>query len=202
MNETSKATLRRRQDTQFDWNSVLQGKGLDIGAGNDPLLDAQWCDLTKDGQDAQILSNYYDPESFDFLYASHLLEHLHDPRKALIDWMTLLKPGGRIICIIPDFRHYEKLSWPSQFNSDHKTAWSLDDLKSNYPLAPLIHVPSFLLSLNAHGLETLRLELILSNFNFKVSSNIDQTMLGENVECCIEFVLRLVNKVANPAQTP
>lgn len=38
----------------------------------------------------------------DTIIARHILEHLIDPIKALNDWTTVLKPGGRLILALPD----------------------------------------------------------------------------------------------------
>lgn len=43
--------------------------------------------------------------SLDFVIASHLLEHLHNPLKAMLDWHRVLKPGGLVLCIVPDGRY-------------------------------------------------------------------------------------------------
>ncbi len=42
---------------------------------------------------------------FDFLIACHVLEHAHDPIRALLAWHRVLKPGGRVLCILPDARY-------------------------------------------------------------------------------------------------
>lgn len=42
--------------------------------------------------------------TYDFLIACHLLEHAHDPIAALLAWHRVLKPGGRVVCIVPDAR--------------------------------------------------------------------------------------------------
>lgn len=43
-----------------------------------------------------------DTESQDFVYASHVLEHLVDYRKALREWYRVLKPGGKLLLLVPD----------------------------------------------------------------------------------------------------
>jgi SAM-dependent methyltransferase len=43
--------------------------------------------------------------AYDFLIACHLLEHAHDPIRALLAWHRVLKPGGVALCIVPDARH-------------------------------------------------------------------------------------------------
>lgn len=39
--------------------------------------------------------------SFDYLFAFEVLEHIEEDRKVLSDWMTYLRPGGRILISVP-----------------------------------------------------------------------------------------------------
>ena len=41
--------------------------------------------------------------SLDFIFGSHVFEHLANPIGHLERWKRKLAPGGRIICIVPDF---------------------------------------------------------------------------------------------------
>jgi len=43
--------------------------------------------------------------AYDFLIACHLLEHAHDPIRALLAWHRVLEPGGFALCIVPDARY-------------------------------------------------------------------------------------------------
>ena len=65
------------------------GKGLDVGYGGDLLISncVGW-DI-EDG-DAQYIKKIPD-EDFDFLYSSHLLEHLDDPNIAIKNWWRVIK---------------------------------------------------------------------------------------------------------------
>ena len=101
MHETSKALQRRLHDSRFA-SRYFVGDGIDIGGGNDalaqyseffPLMRScrQW-DL-KDG-DAQRLASVPDA-SLDFAHASHILEHMVDPREALKHWLRVLRPVRR-----------------------------------------------------------------------------------------------------------
>ena len=40
--------------------------------------------------------------SLDFVFSSHVLEHLANPLGHLAYWATLLAPGGRVVAIVPD----------------------------------------------------------------------------------------------------
>ena len=51
--------------------------------------------------DAQQLE--FDPESFDLITASDVLEHLAEDSAALRGWHRVLKPGGRVLIFVPAF---------------------------------------------------------------------------------------------------
>jgi SAM-dependent methyltransferase len=42
--------------------------------------------------------------SYDFLLSSHNLEHFANPIRALQEWKRVLRPGGALVLILPDFR--------------------------------------------------------------------------------------------------
>lgn len=115
--ETHKARGRRAREGFFE--KYCRGRGLDIGYGGDPVTPtaAGW---DFEHGDAQWLHGL-DDESFDFVYSSHLLEHLSDCELALENWWRVLKPGGYLILYLPHRDLYEKKQrLPSRFNDDHK----------------------------------------------------------------------------------
>ncbi len=128
MNETSKSKKIWRESVE---HSVLKGKGIDIGAGNDPVVPDVKIFDTLDG-DANDITNYVH-EQFDFVYASHCLEHMHNPGETLIDWWALVKKGGHLFFIVPDEDLYEQGVFPSRFNPDHKATFTLSKTKSWSP---------------------------------------------------------------------
>lgn len=102
---------------------ILSGKGLDIGAGADPIAPtARVFDLQHG--DAGRIDEYVD-ELFDYVFSSHCLEHMHDPPDALRRWWGLVRPGGHLILIVPEETLYEQGFWPSIFNEDHKATFRL-----------------------------------------------------------------------------
>ena len=85
MNETSKSHDLRIQKDHY--NKYLFGEGIDIGAGSDPLKIINGSVLPYDVQsgDANLLSNIND-DMFDFVYASHCLEHILEPEKFINEY--------------------------------------------------------------------------------------------------------------------
>lgn len=121
--ETFKAKPRRIREEFFEKYCV--GKGLDIGYGGDLLAEnCRGWDF-EDG-DAQYLTGIPDAQ-FDFVYASHILEHMIHPETALKNWWRVLKNNGYLIFCVPDRDLYEKKkTLPSRWNSDHKFFFLLD----------------------------------------------------------------------------
>lgn len=51
-----------------------------------------------DATDISLVSN----GAYDFLFASHCLEHIANPLKALYEWLRIIKTNGHIILILPE----------------------------------------------------------------------------------------------------
>jgi SAM-dependent methyltransferase len=192
MFETSKATLRRLHDTRFATRYFV-GSGLDIGSGNDPLSQYQefyplagaiysW-DMPQG--DAQYVESVPD-ETFDFVHSSHCLEHMQSPYTALKNWLRILKPGGHLVCVVPDEDLYEQGFWPSRFNPDHKHTLTMYKTQSWSPVSK--NLLSLLTELDC---EVLKVELLDASHRFTIVQK-DQT-LSPAAECAIEFILRKPN---------
>ncbi len=118
MNEAAK-TRRQWSDLERD---ILRGDGIDIGCGLDLVLPGVRPFDVEHG-DANLISRYVST-TFDFVFSAHCLEHMHDPRAAVLEWWTLVRPGGHLFFIVPDEDLYEQGMWPSLFNPDHKTTFT------------------------------------------------------------------------------
>jgi SAM-dependent methyltransferase len=171
----------------------LRGNGIDVGGGHDGI--AQFALLLgfdscrnwdfPDG-DAQYLAGVPDSH-YDFLYSSHCLEHMVDPRIALVNWVRVVRPGGYIVVSIPDEEMYEHLQWPSKYNSDHK--WSFTIYRAVPRLPKSLNVFDLLMLVWAE-VEIVKLERIEAGYRYDLG-DMDQTALG-TAECSIEFVLRKI----------
>ena len=108
--------------------SWLQGHGIEIGALHRPLEVPSGASVTYVDRlpvaelrehypelaelpltpvavigNAEDLSAFED-ESLDFVIANHLLEHLEDPIKGLLEFQRVLRPGGLVYLALPDKR--------------------------------------------------------------------------------------------------
>lgn len=196
--ETTKAMRRRwREDAEGGtvlWKQVFEGRGIDVGSGDDPLSnDPNIMDRAQpfDRQhgDAERLSCHFAAETFDFVHASQVLEHMADPFRAVMEWLAVLKPGGHLIVTVPDWVAYEGMVWPSRWNSDHKSTWSMIYRGSAAPLH--VHIPTFLGLFSERLADVLVARFVDTNYDYKVGTTRDQTLPSdEMVECWNEFVLR------------
>jgi SAM-dependent methyltransferase len=129
------------------FGSHLSGEGIEIGPGHVPFplppsLSVRYVDRWEPTENKSLFPELGDaPEfpkpdvianldmdrlgiladtSLDFVVASHVLEHLANPIAMLVEIYRVLRPGGRLILLIPD---------------RHKT---FDRLRSPTPLAHLV----------------------------------------------------------------
>ncbi|MEM7583953.1 MAG: class I SAM-dependent methyltransferase [Acidobacteriota bacterium] len=103
---------------------LLRGKGLEIGALRNPFevgddAEVVYSDILPPeeierrypgGVHPDILSDSESfptvgDDTFDFLIANHVLEHLTDPIRALSEWHRILRDGGLALVALPDKRY-------------------------------------------------------------------------------------------------
>lgn len=191
MKECSKSIPRRLHDVRFA-TRYLVGDGVDIGGRPDPLAlyreffpaitSLRTWDI-EDG-DAELMEGVADGE-FDFVFSSHCLEHLRDPRKGLANWLRVLKPGGHIVITIPDEDMYEQGVWPSTHNRDHKHTFTVSKPKSWSPAS--INVFELLSALGPAA-DVRKVEAIDETYRFDLP-RFDQTLTPIS-EAAIELIVR------------
>ncbi len=153
--------------TKKYWNpeffDYLKGNGIDIGCGNDPILPSARAFDHEHG-DGNHVSRFVQ-EKFDYAFSSHSLEHMRDPEAALRDWLSVLKPGGYLVFLVPDEDLYEQGHWPSLFNSDHKHSFTISKKKSWSPVSVNVHE---LLKKISDQCEIVSVELQDMNFDYSL----------------------------------
>ena len=197
MHESSKSIFGKIKDSRYA-TRYLVGNGIDIGAGPDsiahyyelfPLMKScRGWDL-QDG-DAELMSTVED-NSFDFVHSSHCLEHMRNPSVALDNWLRILKPGGYIVCLIPDEDLYEQGQFPSTFNADHKHTFTI--FKKFSWSGKSINVVD-LLSTVSCPIEIKKIELLDATYRYDLNRYINKSRFDQSItpvaECAIEFVLK------------
>lgn len=192
--EMRKATERRMMSENYQkFTRYFKGHGLDIGCGNDKMRG--WSEtesITGYDQmfgsgDAQYLPEF-ENDRFDFVVSSHCLEHMKDPREALRNWIRVVKPGGFLVVTIPEWEMYEHRHWPSRYNGDHKTAWTMDAHRVSDG-AHVVYLPSFLEEFVERGLISgFWMRRCIEGFDQSLPDTVDQT--GGPAECALEFIVR------------
>jgi SAM-dependent methyltransferase len=111
------------------WERYCSGLGIDIGYagyldGVTPILPhAIGVDLDYDGYDGVTLP--FQSKTLDFVYSSHVLEHIDNRYSAIAEWYRVLKRGGNIVIVVPHRDLYEKRRrLPSKWNPDHKVFYT------------------------------------------------------------------------------
>jgi len=110
----------------------VQGNGLDIGFGGDPIRASS---ITIDSfphadcgsapvnivGDATSLPWFRDGV-FSYVYSSHCLEDFQDTEAPLREWLRVIQPGGFLCLLLPDQRKYVRhcSSRGEQPNPAHK----------------------------------------------------------------------------------
>jgi len=76
------------------------------------------------------------PSSIDFIVALHVLEHEPDPVATVLHWLDVVKPGGGVGIVVPDWRYtwdarHDRHPWshrwnpiPSLLRSLHERHWA------------------------------------------------------------------------------
>lgn len=115
------------------------GLTLNVGAGQRTLLptditldiDSDDCDYKADCTDLKIFKD----ETFDTVYASHILEHIFDLIGAIKEWTRVVKKGGHIVIICPDWRFTPP---KSSLSADPQHKWDLqyEDLHELIKILP------------------------------------------------------------------
>lgn len=124
------------------WELVpyTRGRGLDLGCG--PNKGFPHFIGVDNGLDQTLFGIEVKPDikvdtcerlpmfgsgAFDFVYSSHLLEHIKDHKSALKEWWRLIKPGGHLVLYLPHKLFYPNIGQPGS-NPDHKHDFMPQDI--------------------------------------------------------------------------
>jgi ADP-heptose:LPS heptosyltransferase len=118
------------------WEVVeyTKGVGLELGCGPVKLfphfigIDKQAFDPAHGPSLVMDCSSLHWKDGlFDFIFSSHLLEHIADTRGALTEWMRVIKPGGFLVLYLPHRDFYPNMGEPGA-NEDHKHDFCPEDI--------------------------------------------------------------------------
>lgn len=92
-----------------------RGRGYDVGAGRWPLPGAIPIDIQSGGDAMNLPAG-----PVNFVFASHVLEHLENPVAAIEHWKSRLAPQGVLFLYLP---HPDMRYWRPAQNRKHLHEW-------------------------------------------------------------------------------
>jgi SAM-dependent methyltransferase len=106
------------KETQTLIAKYCQGNGLDVGCGYQKIGACVGIDLVPWGNSCNARGSLSQADwsfditelplkdgTMDFVFSSHVLEHVDEPAKAIEEWLRVLKSGGYLLMLIPDIDH-------------------------------------------------------------------------------------------------
>lgn len=84
--------------------------GVDIRRNGQVGVGGNWDRPAVADMEADVLALPLKDHSVDGILAKHLLEHVIDPVKAILEWKRVLKLGGKLVILCPDYRFCEAIS--------------------------------------------------------------------------------------------
>lgn len=133
------------QKIKYEIVPYTRGRGLDLGCGMYKTYKhfigvdnkAQWDKLNPSDEymlrlNVDIEANcekldMFASQSMDFVFSSHLLEHMEDPLSALKEWWRVIKHNGYLILYLPHRDFYPNIGEDGA-NPDHKHDFKPSDI--------------------------------------------------------------------------
>jgi len=121
--ESSKTYIQKIESGFFD--KYMSGLGCELGfdgyiSNTVPILP-DTIGINKNTPGYNGINLPFEDNHLDYVYNSHVYEHIKDRSPVLREWMRVLKEGGHLIIAVPHRDLYEKkLNKPSRYNEDHQ----------------------------------------------------------------------------------
>ena len=120
---------------KYEIVQYTRGRGLDLGCGKYKLYPhfigvdnghhwgSHGIDIVADCEDLSIFADGV----LDFVFSSHLLEHIKDAAAALKEWWRVLAVGGHLVLYLPHKDFYPNIGEEGA-NPDHEHDFTPDDI--------------------------------------------------------------------------
>ncbi len=128
----------KRKEWILSWANKQGGLGIEVGCGHSRISgDILSTDLKLRGEITNELKGFtsesdmlvdarnlpFPNETFDFIIASHIIEHLENDREIVRHWLSKLKQKGILIVLTPDKRYWDH-------SPDHIREYNPDELRN------------------------------------------------------------------------
>lgn len=126
MTESQKLTAEIPRVLQY-----LEGNGLDLGAGLHLVrptslgIDFGANNLNWVGNVKKL--HWFKDNVLDYVFSSHVLEHVDNDKITLREWIRVLKPRGYLVLYVPDDAYFD--NGPQLKNGEHKRVYTVDSVK-------------------------------------------------------------------------
>lgn len=107
----------------------LECHGLDRSSESRTLLESSGISIATCDVENEALP--YPDNSFDVLYNKSFLEHLREPDRFLHEARRVLKPGGLLLCLVPDWESCYKIYFD---DFTHRTPFTVVSLRDIFQL--------------------------------------------------------------------
>jgi SAM-dependent methyltransferase len=130
------------------WSHIPKGRFFEYNPGS-PLGYQHITDA--------VSLNGIESQTYDFILASHVLEHIANPLKALHSWSRVLKNNGSMLIVLPykdyTFDHYRQFTDFNHIKEDFEKNTQEDDLSH---LEEILHLHDFEMDCSAGTKEQFR----------------------------------------------
>lgn len=108
------------------FKTIPEARGMDVRAVTD---------LCGDIHSLNAWNYYVESNSVDVIISKHSFEHLVDPAKAMKEWIRVLKPGGKMVIVLPDHEFINTLD-PYYSAGQHFHAYTRETFANFISLFP------------------------------------------------------------------
>jgi ADP-heptose:LPS heptosyltransferase/predicted SAM-dependent methyltransferase len=130
------------ESEKIKWEIVeyTRGRGLDLGCGNykpfehfvgvdngDHCKKFGWSSAANFHVDTCEKLDLFASAGMDFVFSSHLLEHIENYQEALKEWWRIIKPQGYLVLYLPHKNFYPNIGQPGA-NPEHMHDFLPDDI--------------------------------------------------------------------------
>ncbi|MDR3551209.1 MAG: methyltransferase domain-containing protein [Candidatus Babeliales bacterium] len=114
--------------------NVLGGNGVDVGCNRKSWAYPYASFLVDPQIDPQFNAMNFPGDEYDYIFSSHLLEHLNDWVNVLSYWRSKIKTGGKVFLYLPNAN--DQIYWRPWHNRKHVNYFTPEIIKQYFEDQP------------------------------------------------------------------